>query len=69
METGAENDFSLKRLIELCESERLMNYDTTKEDPADLKSMIRLRKDFSWKVVCCIEELVLKLLENKLISL
>ena len=23
-----------------------MNYDTTKEDPADLKSMIRLRKDF-----------------------
>ena len=39
------NDFSLKRLIELCESGRLMNYDTTKEDPADLKSMIRLRKD------------------------
>ena len=23
-----------------------MNYDTTKEDPADLKSMIRLQKDF-----------------------
>ena len=40
------NDFSLKRLIELCESGRLMNYNTTKEDPADLKSMIRLRKDF-----------------------
>ena len=40
------NDFSLKRLIELCESGKLMNYDTTKEDPADLKSMMRLRKDF-----------------------
>ena len=40
------NDFSLKRLLELCESGRLMNYDTTKEDPADLKSMIRLQKDF-----------------------
>ena len=40
------NDFSLKRLIELCESGRLMNNDTMKEDPADLKSMIRLRKDF-----------------------
>ena len=36
------NDFFLKRLIELCESGQLMNYDTTKEDPADLKSMIRL---------------------------
>ena len=23
-----------------------MNYNTTKKDPADLKSMIRLRKDF-----------------------
>ena len=40
------NDFSLKRLIELCESGKLMNYGTTKEDPADLKSMMRLRKDF-----------------------
>ena len=40
------NDFSLKRLIELCESGKLMNYDTTKEDPADEKSMMRLRKDF-----------------------
>ena len=40
------NDFSLKRLIELCESGKLMNYDTTKEDPADLKSMMRLKKDF-----------------------
>ena len=48
------NDFSLKRLIELCESGRLMNYDTTKEDPADLKNMIRLQKDFfdgRWFVV------------------
>ena len=40
------NDFSLKRLIELYESGKLLNYDTTKEDPADLKSMTRLRKDF-----------------------
>ena len=40
------NNFSLKRLIELCESGKVMNYDTTKEDPADLKSMMRLRKDF-----------------------
>ena len=39
-------DFSLKQLIELCESGHLMNYNTTKEDPADLKSMMRLRKDF-----------------------
>ena len=40
------NDFSLKQLIELYESGKLSNYDTTKEDPADLKSMMRLRKDF-----------------------
>ena len=40
------NDFSLKRLIELCESGKLLNYDMTKEDPVDLKSMMRLRKDF-----------------------
>ena len=40
------NDFSLKRLIELCQSGQLSNYNTMKEDPADLKSMIRLRKDF-----------------------
>ena len=40
------NDFSLKRVIELCESGKLMSYDMTKEDPADLKSMMRLRKDF-----------------------
>ena len=40
------NDFYLKQLIELCESGKLLNYDTTKEDPADLKSMMRLRKDF-----------------------
>ena len=32
-------------MIELCESGKL-NYDTTKEDPANLKSMTRLRKDF-----------------------
>ena len=30
------NDFSLKQLIELCESGKLSNYDTAKEDPADL---------------------------------
>ena len=41
-----KNDFSLKRLIELCQSGKLLNYDTTKEDPADLKSMMRLRKEF-----------------------
>ena len=40
------NDFSLKRVIELCESGKLMSYDTIKEDPTDLKSMMRLRKDF-----------------------
>ena len=40
------NDFSLKRLIELYECGKLLNYDTMKEDPADLKSMMRLRKDF-----------------------
>ena len=40
------NDFSLKQLIELCESGKLLNYDTTKEDPADMKSMMRLRKNF-----------------------
>ena len=40
------NDFSLKQLIELGESGQLLNYDTTKEGPADLKSMIRLWKDF-----------------------
>ena len=39
------NDFSLKQLIELYESGKLLNYDTMKEDPADLKSMMRLRKD------------------------
>ena len=48
------NDFSLKRLIELYESGKLSNYDTTKEDPADLKSMMRLRRDFfygKWSLV------------------
>ena len=40
------NEFSLKQLIVLGESGQLLNYDTTKEDPADLKSMIRLQKDF-----------------------
>ena len=40
------NDFSLKRLIELCESGKLLNYDTTKEDPANFKNMMRLRSDF-----------------------
>ena len=40
------NDFSLKWLIEFCESGQLLNYETAKEDPADFKSMLRLRKDF-----------------------
>ena len=40
------NDFSLKWLIELCESGQLLKYETMKEDPADLKSMMRLRKNF-----------------------
>ena len=39
---GQRNDFSLKQLIELYESGKLLNYDTMKEDPADLKSMMRL---------------------------
>ena len=43
---GQRNDFSLKQLIELYESGKLLNYDTTKEDPAHLKSMMRLRKYF-----------------------
>ena len=33
-------------MIELYETGKLSNYDTTKEDPADLKSMMRLRKNF-----------------------
>ena len=40
------NDFSLKRLIELCESGQLLNYETVKEDPTNLKSLKRSRKDF-----------------------
>ena len=36
------NDFSLKQLIELCESGCFLGYETVKEDPADLKSMMRL---------------------------
>ena len=38
------NDFSLKRLIELCESKKLLNYDTTKEDPANLKKHGEVKK-------------------------
>ena len=40
------NDYSLKRLIELLESDRLRTYNCTKDDPSDLKCMLRLRKDF-----------------------
>ena len=36
------NDFSLKQLIELCDSGQLLNYETVKEDPANLKSMMKL---------------------------
>ena len=40
------NDYSLKRLIELLESDKLKTYNCTKDDPSDLKCMLRLRKDF-----------------------
>ena len=40
------NDYSLKRLIELLESDRLKSYNCMKDDPLDLKCMLRLRKDF-----------------------
>ena len=40
------NDYSLKRLIELLESDRLRTYNCTKDNPSDLKCMLRLRKDF-----------------------
>ena len=43
------NDYSLKRLIELLESDRLRTYNCTKDDPSDLKCMLRLRKDFFLK--------------------
>ena len=40
------NDYSLKRLIELLETDKLTDYVTTSQDPPDLKCMLRLRKDF-----------------------
>ena len=40
------NDYSLKRFIALIESTKLMTYTADKIDPADLKCMIRIRKDF-----------------------
>ena len=40
------NDYSLKRLIELLESDKLGTYNCTKDDPSDLKCMLRLWKDF-----------------------
>ena len=41
-----QNDYSLKRLIELLESDKLGTYNCTKDDPSDLKCMLRLQKDF-----------------------
>ena len=40
------NDYSLKRLIELLEMNSLLTYSCDKQDPSDLKCMLRLRKDF-----------------------
>ena len=40
------NNYSLKRLIELLESDQLGTYNCTKDDPVDLKCMLRLWKDF-----------------------
>ena len=40
------NDYSLKRLIELLENDKLGTYNCTKDDPSDFKCMLRLRKDF-----------------------
>ena len=36
------NDYSLKRLIELLECDELANYNCDKQDPSDLKCMLRL---------------------------
>ncbi|MCG8622444.1 MAG: DDE-type integrase/transposase/recombinase, partial [Proteobacteria bacterium] len=40
------NDYSVKRLIELLETDKLTDYVTKSQDPPDLKCMLRLRKDF-----------------------
>ena len=40
------NDYSLKRLLELLERNELVTYNCDKQDPSDLKCMLRLRKDF-----------------------
>ena len=40
------NDYSLKRLIKLLETNSLLTYNCDKQDPSDLKFMLRLRKDF-----------------------
>ena len=38
-----QNDYSVKRLIELLENDKLGTYNCTKQDPSDLKCMLRLR--------------------------
>ena len=40
------NDYSIKHLIELLESDKLLTYMSSKDDPLDLKCMLRLKKDF-----------------------
>ena len=41
-----QNDYSLKRLLELLENDNLGTYNCTKDVPSDLKCMLRLQKDF-----------------------
>ena len=40
------DDYSLKCVIALIEDDKLMTYSVDKTDPADLKCMLRIRKDF-----------------------
>ena len=40
------SDYSLKRLIELLECDELVTYNCDKQDPFDLKCMLRLHQDF-----------------------
>ena len=44
--TEQRNDYLLNRLIQLVETNKLETYMTTKQDPSDFKSMMRLKKDF-----------------------
>ena len=40
------NDYSIKRLVELLEHDKLLTYMSSKDDPPDFKCMLRLKKDF-----------------------